>query len=126
MKKRIRATEQYFTYNVSCSFDFQFTFTGQEVEPAEEGDETDFDPTEEALSALAAEIKEHLSQNYAAIENVEAFADFNDLLGISEDGKGATKVLQKIKEKQLTKPVRFKVLRSDAKSSAKRRGQCQK
>lgn len=70
-----------YTYNVLCSFKLQYTFTQDEVEQAEEGAEGDLDPKATALEQVAAEIREQLEENFAVSE-VEAWADFDELLGI--------------------------------------------
>ena len=84
-KKKINsAQEKHYTFNVSFSFDMQYTFTDNEIQAAEEGREGDVEPTGEALAALEKEITECLSQNYA-IGKIEADADFDSLLGIVEE-----------------------------------------
>lgn len=84
-KKRESADKikKLYTFNVSFSFEMQFTFTSSDVQPAEEGGENDFDPKDEALAALVKEVEEYLAQEYP-VNNVEAFADFDSLLGIRE------------------------------------------
>jgi hypothetical protein len=76
--------KKLYTFNVSFSFEMQFTFTASEVQPAKEGGESDFDPSDEAIAALEKEIEEYLSQQYP-VTNVEAFTDFNSLLGVMND-----------------------------------------
>lgn len=83
-KSKYRKSKKFYTFKVSFSFDMQHTFDESEVQPAEEGDEDDLDPTDEALAALAEEIKEHLEKQYM-ISNIEACADFDTLLGVLED-----------------------------------------
>lgn len=73
-----------YTYQVRCTFTVQFTFSEREIKSAEEGTEGDVDPTQEALDELAAELQEYLSQNYA-VSDVQAHADFDDLLGVNSD-----------------------------------------
>lgn len=74
--------ERSYTYLVSVSLEMQFTFEARNVQQAEEGGENDIDPTDEALAKLEAELMEYLSQNYS-IENLEASADFDSLLGVA-------------------------------------------
>ena len=54
-----------YTFNVTCSFSMQYTFTEHEVEPDEDGDVGDFEPIYSAQRLLAEELKEHLGQNFA-------------------------------------------------------------
>jgi hypothetical protein len=42
----------------------QYTFTSDEVQPDPGGDETDFEPKDEALEALERELEGYLSENY--------------------------------------------------------------
>jgi hypothetical protein len=70
-----------YTYSVTCSFTLQYTFTQDEVEQAEEGGEGDLDPTADALEKLAAEIGDCLAEQFTVSE-VEAWADFDGLLGV--------------------------------------------
>lgn len=78
-------TKKRFTYNVSVSFQMQFTFSESEVEQSDEGDEGDMSPTDAALEALGKEIAERLGEHFGAVEKVEAWADFDELLGVEED-----------------------------------------
>lgn len=75
---------KHFTYKVSVSFDMQFTFGESEVEQSDEGDEGDMSPMDKALEALGNEIKECLSQQFCPIENMEAWTDFDHLLGVDK------------------------------------------
>ena len=84
MKNKSKTPEKYYTYSVLMSFNMQFTFIGKEVQPSDEGGENDFDPTDQALIDLEKELEDYLSQNYNAIEKVEAYADFDNLLGVEE------------------------------------------
>jgi hypothetical protein len=70
-----------YTYTVTISFDMPWTFEQDEVEQAEEGDESDLDPTAAALEKLAAEVQEYLGQQFG-VSNVEAWTDFDHLLGV--------------------------------------------
>jgi len=74
-----------YTYQVHCTFTVQFTFSEREIKAAEEGTVGDVDPTQEALDGLATELQEYLSQNYA-VSDVQAHADFDDLLGVNSEG----------------------------------------
>ncbi|MEP7282789.1 MAG: hypothetical protein ABI696_12485 [Rubrivivax sp.] len=73
-----------YTYNVTCSFTVQYTFTENEVEQAVEGGEGDLDPTSVALAEMAAEVRDCLADRFGIVE-VEAWADFDELLGDEED-----------------------------------------
>jgi hypothetical protein len=73
--------KKHFTYNVSISFQMQYTFTESEVEQSDEGDEGDLSPSEEALEALEQEIARHLADRFGEVREIEAWADFDDLLG---------------------------------------------
>jgi len=73
-----------YTYTVTCSFNVQYTFGEDEVEQAVEGGEGDLDPTESALEALGAEIRSCLEEQFS-ITKVEAWADFDGLLGVIEE-----------------------------------------
>ena len=76
---------KHFTYNVSVSFKMQFTFSESEVEQSDEGNEGDMSPTDAALEALDKEIAECLGEHFAGVKKVDAWADFDELLGVSED-----------------------------------------
>jgi hypothetical protein len=75
--------KKHYTYNLTVSFRMQYTFPEEEVEPSEEGDTEDRDPSQCALNRLEDELREYLRQNYVA-DNVEAWGDFDDLLGINK------------------------------------------
>jgi len=77
--------KKHFTYIVACSFKMQFTFTDSEVEQSDEGDGGDMSPTDAAMEALCKEIEECLGRHFGDVEKVEAWADFDDLLGVDED-----------------------------------------
>jgi hypothetical protein len=69
---------------ITCSFDFQGSFTQAEIEQDSEGGEEDFSPTDEALSALEVEFKPLFSE-YNPI-SFEFYADFDDFMSdIEED-----------------------------------------
>jgi len=72
-----------YTYNVSFSFNMQFTFPASDVQPSEEGGENDLTPTDEAIKSLEKEVEEYLLQNYP-VTDLEAFADFDSLIGVME------------------------------------------
>lgn len=88
MKRRIPKrkpnVERFFTYNVSVSFDMQYTFEESEIQPSEEGAEGDYDPSDEAIANLEKELTEYLRQAYSA-DNMDVFADFDSLLGVVEN-----------------------------------------
>lgn len=77
--------KRHFTYSVGVSFQMQFTFSESEVEQSDEGDEGDMSPTETALESLGKEIAECLGEHFGGVEKVEAWTDFDDLLGVAED-----------------------------------------
>ena len=86
-KKREKAdkkNKKYYTYMISCSFKMQYTFTEKEVEQAEEGGEGDLDPIEDALMDLEKTIKDRLEPHWA-VSDVEAWTDFDELLGVIDD-----------------------------------------
>ena len=62
----------------------QFTFTDREVEPDTDGGKGDFEPTDEALFQLTEELREHLEQNYSAVD-IQIFTDSRALLGVLDD-----------------------------------------
>lgn len=74
-----------FTYNVSVSFQMQFTFPESEVEQSDEGDQGDLSPMDAALEALGKEVAECLGEQFGGVDKVEAWADFDDLLGVDEE-----------------------------------------
>lgn len=74
----------HYTFNVTCSFDMQFTFTERDVEQDSEGNTDDFVPTEEAMLQLEVELREHLEQKFGAA-NVEVYTDSDALLGVVDD-----------------------------------------
>jgi hypothetical protein len=82
--------EKYYTYMILCSFKIQYTFTEKEVEQAEEGGEGDLDPTEDALMDLERTIKDCLDPDWA-VSDVEAWTDFDELLGVIEDDEDLDK-----------------------------------
>ena len=76
--------KKHFTYNGSVSFQMQFTFSESEVEQSDEGDAGDMSPTDAALEGLGKEIAECLGEQFGGVEKVEAWADFDELLGVEE------------------------------------------
>jgi len=76
--------EKHYTYMVTVTFDMQFTFAEDEVEPTDGGDTGDFDPTEDALRALEKELEECIG-NCCSVSKIEAYADCDSLLGVDED-----------------------------------------
>lgn len=79
-----KPVKKLFTYNLTCSFEMQFTFTASEVEQSDEGGEGDFSPTDEALESLEKELQEYIGQNYP-VQKLEISGDFDDLLGTSNE-----------------------------------------
>jgi hypothetical protein len=86
MKKRVSAVpaNKSFTYNIHCSFDFQFTFLQRQVCHSDDGDIGDMVPKDSVLASLAKEIEEYLIQSYS-VDNVEVHTHCDDLLGIDEE-----------------------------------------
>lgn len=82
-KRRIKS-EKIYHFNVKCSFAIQFSFTESEVEQDSEGSKGDFSPTPKALRNLAKELTNAFQELYA-IDDIEAHADFDDLLGVVEE-----------------------------------------
>jgi len=97
--------EKSYTFTVSVSFEMEFTFRESEVQPAEEGGENDIDPTDEALADLESELKEYLSQEYP-IEKIEAFADFDSLLGVDEVPATSKAIGKTVMKPALGKPAK--------------------
>ena len=56
-------TQKRYTFTVTCSFTMQHTFDESEIEPDPGGNETDVEPTDRALLALARELEELSSTN---------------------------------------------------------------
>ena len=75
---------KHYTFNVVCSFNMQFTFTENEVQPDSDGSESDIEPSDSALTNLEQNLKDFLSQHYC-VANVEVYADSDALLGIEND-----------------------------------------
>lgn len=73
-----------YTFQVFCSFKMQYTFAEDEVARDPGGDETDFEPKDEALEALELELNELLSSNYP-VSDVDASADSNGFIGMTEE-----------------------------------------
>jgi len=69
---------------VTVTFDMQFTFAEDEVEPTDGGGDEDFDPTAEALQELEKELEECIG-NCCSVSKIEAYADCDSLLGVDED-----------------------------------------
>jgi hypothetical protein len=78
-------SETLYTFNVQCTFNVQYTFNESSVEPDPEGRDGDVQPTEAALQILEAELLAVLHNNYA-VDEVQAFADSDQLLGKLPDG----------------------------------------
>lgn len=75
---------KHYTFNMTCSFNMQYTFTDREVEPDTDGIKGDFEPTDEALFQLEAEIRKYLEQNYSAV-NIQVSTVSDALLGVVDD-----------------------------------------
>lgn len=80
----MRASKKIYTYRVICSFALQYSFTEAEVEKDPGGNESDLQPTEEAIRSLEKDLIETLGQNYA-ISDFETYAESDELLGISDE-----------------------------------------
>ena len=76
--------KKYYTYKMLCSFHMQYTFTEKELVEAGEGDENDFEPSDDSLINIQNEMREHLSQKWS-VSDVEVDAEFDSLLGVIED-----------------------------------------
>lgn len=75
-----------YTFHVYCSFRLQYTFTEHEVERDPGGDETDFEPTDEALETLEGELQEYLGENYV-VYDIDVSADSTSFR-VSEEDEG--------------------------------------
>ena len=75
---------KHYVFDVYCSFKMQYTFTEDEVQLDPGGDDSDFEPTDEALEALEHRLDEYLVGNYCVAE-VDASADSNSFIGLGED-----------------------------------------
>jgi len=75
--------KKYYTYQMSCSFQMQYTFSQDELVKASEGDENDFEPSDGSLINLQNEMREYLSQKWS-VSDVEVDAEFDSLLGVIE------------------------------------------
>jgi hypothetical protein len=75
---------KHYTFDVYCTFKMQYTFSADEVQRDPGGDETDFEPKDEALEALERELEGYLSENYP-VADVDASADSNSFLGVDEE-----------------------------------------
>jgi hypothetical protein len=76
---------KHFTYRIACSFEMQFTFDESEVEQSDEGGAGDLSPTDRVLEELGQEIQECLSAQFGGVDKIEVSADFDDMLGTTED-----------------------------------------
>ena len=76
---------KHITFEVSCSFTMQYTFTEQEVQQDEEGNEGDVAPMDAAISQLEKELKEYIGNAYPDVCNVEVYTDAGDILGVYDD-----------------------------------------
>jgi hypothetical protein len=78
---------KHFTFNVRCVFEMQFTWPASQVEDAAgldgREDDSEAEPTGDALVALENELHQYLSQHYA-VSNVR-IPDKNLLLLGSDD-----------------------------------------
>jgi hypothetical protein len=77
-------TQKRYTFSVVCSFTMQHTFDESEIEPDPGGNESDVEPTDRALLALACELEELLSTHYSVFD-VDASSDSDSLLGTVDD-----------------------------------------
>ncbi|MBI1918905.1 MAG: hypothetical protein HYS12_29805 [Planctomycetes bacterium] len=77
-------TAKNYTFYVYCTFRMQYIFNEDEVQRDPGGDETDFEPKDEALEALERELAEYLSETYP-VTDVDASADSNSFIGVDEE-----------------------------------------
>lgn len=82
-KSSAAESKRDYTFSVMVSFTMQATFMGKEVGPAAEGGKNAVEPTEKALTALEDRLKESLAREFI-IDEITAWADFGQLLAISE------------------------------------------
>ena len=78
--------QKIYTFRVQCSFELQYSFTEDEVEPDPGGSEEDFNPKDEAILALENDLREALGANYL-VTSLKAHAESDEIIGIS-DGEG--------------------------------------
>ena len=96
---------EYYTYNVSVSFEMQGTFHESDVQPATEGFEHDREPTDRSLNKLKKELKEYLSNGYI-ISDLDALVNYESFLGKTEIR--SEKRPAKLKKKAASKKVNRK------------------
>lgn len=70
----------FYKFEVDCYFCFQNTFEASEVQHGEGGDETDFEPTDEASALLARELTDILVSWGFAVRSVNATSEFDDAM----------------------------------------------
>lgn len=84
IEEKSQKSAQSYTFKVHCSFEIQYTFSSDEIQNDPDGDEDDFEPTDEALALLEQELEEHLLNLYVVDDvNVNVSADSNSIIGIS-------------------------------------------
>lgn len=76
--------KKIYTFDVTCSFSLQYSFTESEVEPDPEGGKGDFIPTDEAISTLEKELTDVIGFNYC-VSDFQADVESDQLLGILEE-----------------------------------------
>lgn len=83
-KKQNRNHTKIYTYDVTCSFDLEYSFTESEIIQDPEGGEGDFIPTDEAINDLENRLKEVIGNDFY-ISNLQADVESEQLLGIAEE-----------------------------------------
>ena len=77
-------TVKKYTFRVFCTFEVQHTFGENEVEPDPDGDDTDVEPTDDALQAYGRELESYLAEHYS-VSDVEVSTDSDLMLGVIEE-----------------------------------------
>ena len=75
--------KKLYTYDVTCSFNLQYSFTASEVEPDPDGGKGDFIPTDEAIRNLEKKLTEAIGLNFY-VSNFQIDVESDQLLGITE------------------------------------------
>jgi hypothetical protein len=70
----------FYKFEVDCCFSFQNTFQASEVEQGDGGDETDFEPTGEALALLGRELTDFLVSSDFAVRSFAAESEFDNAM----------------------------------------------
>lgn len=78
--KRRKYSDDGFNFNVSVSFEMQYTFSADEVQPDYEGNADDYEPSESALAGLTQELEDWLGQMYS-VDSVDVNTESDQFLG---------------------------------------------